>query len=159
MLVARSVPVGDRVAGRLDAHSVAGAGRETVDGQAAQQRPRAGCRGAAPAGGPTCLLMHSTYARDSARFDRPMASGVGGFPQPVQPPRDQRTDQPTCFPQGHGPPGRVTLQAGMTGALLAVLVADGHPRPPPGGPTWPPGGLPAAGAAALAAAAGAIAHP
>jgi hypothetical protein len=50
-----------------------------------------------------------------------MASGVGGFPQPVQPPRDQRTDQLSCFPQRHGPPGRVTLQTGMTGQVAADL--------------------------------------
>jgi ATP-dependent DNA helicase RecQ len=40
--------------------------------------------------------------------------------------RDQDvTQQLACFPQRHGPPGRVTLQAGMTGQVAADLARIG----------------------------------
>ena len=48
------------------------------------------------------VILHGSLTLDdyllTSGDDDELASGVGGFPQPVQPPRDQRTDQLACFP-------------------------------------------------------------
>jgi hypothetical protein len=58
---------------------------------------------------------------------------IGPRPQELEDSRSQsshlvtqRTDQAACFPQRHGPHGRVTLQAGMTGKVAAYLSPIGR---------------------------------